>query len=457
MRTRCTIVAILSQAVILASLASFAQAQPNQPDTTRVMTFNEEFINWADPHIQQFAFPSNPERFSQVLLYMTLGCPTAPGDCDPWDRLGHLRIIHEDPPGVETHIEIARFITPYDITGGANMPGACTWVFDVTDYKFLLKDQVTLRAYIESWIGGARGWLLTCEFAFVHGATLLQPYKVVNLWTVDWAEYGNPDNPIENLIAPVAVDIPADAEAAKVRAITTGHGQGNTFNCAEFCPRQHSVVAGDQTFTHTLWRNDCSQNDCSPQYGTWQYARAGWCPGDKVYPWDNDVSSLIVPGQPLLFDYNVQDYFNQCGPHNPDCVDGQTCPDCDYNYEGHTIPIYVVNGQLILYRSDPTAAEGPETASPPQGLVLGQNFPNPFNPATTFYYELAEGGRVDLRIFSAGGRLLKEEIREHAAGGRYWYQWDGRDETGAVSPTGVYFYEVCTPETSQARKMILLQ
>ena len=40
---------------------------------------------------------------------------------------------------------------------------------------------------------------------------------------------------------------------------------------------------------------DCSQNDCSPQPGTWQYARGGWCPGDKVVPRDNDVTAAVTP------------------------------------------------------------------------------------------------------------------------------------------------------------------
>ena len=423
---------------------------------TRILTFDEEFINWATPHVQEFAFPTTPALYEQVLLNITIGCPGPPGDCDPWDRLGHLRIVHTEPgDSTETHTEIARFITPYDITAGGAFPGTCDWVLDVTDYKFLLTGDVTLRLYIESWMGDARGWLMTCEFVFIHGVTELQPYKIVNLVTRDWLEYGNPDNPIENGLPPVEVLIPADAAGAKVRAITTGHGQGNTFNCAEFCSRHHTVVAGPESFQHILWRNDCALNECSPQLGTWQYARAGWCPGDKVDPWDNDISHLITPGAPLTLDYDVDDYVNQCGPHNPDCVSGQTCTDCNYNYNGHTMPGYNVNVQLILYRSDLTSTQDVPAASP--GLKLGRNFPNPFNPTTTFSYELAEPGSAHLRVFSAGGRLLREVSREHASGGLYWYRWDGKDEAGAALSSGIYFYEVEAAGQRQARKMLMLQ
>jgi hypothetical protein len=436
----------------LPALAGFAE----RVDITHVLTFDEEFINWATPVVREFQFPTHPEIYDEALLYLTIGCPESPGDCDPWDRLGHLRIIQIDPSdSTEIHYEIARFITPYDITPSPPYPGTCTWVLDVTDYKFLLAGDVTLRLYIESWIGGNRGWLMTCDFAFIHGVSELQPYKIVNLWTRDWLEYGNPDNPIEAALAPIEVEIPAEAAAAKVRATTTAHGQGNTSNCAEFCPRHHSVVAGPETFEHLLWRNDCSTNECSPQGGTWQYSRAGWCPGDKVDPWDNEITHLITPGAPITLDYNVDEYFNQCGPHNPDCVSGQTCTDCNYNNTGHTMPGYNVNAQLILYRVDLTEAPG-EPATVP-GLKLGRNFPNPFNPTTTFSYQLAEPGAVTLRIYSAGGRLLREVRREHASGGAYWYRWDGMDESGETLASGIYFYEVTAAGVRQARKMLMLQ
>ncbi len=444
----CALLALLAAAPAFANFAERA-------DTTRVLAFDEEFINWATPVVREFNFPTQPQLYDEALLYLTIGCPSSPGDCDPWDRIGHIRIVQADTDSTETHYEIARFITPYDITAGGTFPGTCTWVLDVTDYKFMLTGGVSLRLYIESWIGGERGWLITAEFAFISGVSDMQPFKVVNLWTRDWLEYGNPDNPIEDGLQPLDIDIPADAVAAKVRAYVTGHGQGNTFNCAEFCPRQHEVLAGPESFTHMLWRNDCAQNECSPQLGTWTYNRAGWCPGDKADPWDNDITHLVTPGAPITLDYNVSAYYNECGPHNPDCVSGQTCPDCAYNYNGHTRPGYTVNTQLILYRVDLTGMPGEPVGEP--RLKLGQNFPNPFNPTTTFTYELADAGSVRLRVYSAGGRLLREVERDHASGGLYWYRWDGKDASGASQSSGLYFYEVEMAGERQARKMLMLQ
>jgi hypothetical protein len=140
-----------------------------------VTTFDHDFYNWATPHDQTFAFPPLAEEYTQVLLHHAIECPTAPADCDPWDRLGWLRILHEEPDLSVTQYEIARIITPYDITGGSR-PGTCTWVLDVTDYRFLLHDQVTLRNYSESWIGDNRGWIVSpSSSSSCPGATAPRP------------------------------------------------------------------------------------------------------------------------------------------------------------------------------------------------------------------------------------------------------------------------------------------
>lgn len=435
--------------------ATTTLAGPAKPDTTWVTTFFRDFYNWATPHVETFQFPPASNSYGEILLYYIIQCPSAPGDCDPWDRLGHLRIVQEEPGGGTTHYEIARIVTPYDITGGS-YPESCTWVLDVTDYGFLLRDEVTLRNYIESWIGGDRGWVVTIRFAFIEGSSELEAYKIVNLWTNDRLVYGDPANPIEDHLAPLVVDIDAGAEAAKIRAIATGHGQGNTHNAAEFSYKWQQVFVNGSDFLHYLWRSDCAQNDCSPQGGTWQYNRAGWCPGDRVIPWDNDITPYVTPGTTANLDYDVQPYENLCRPNNPDCVGGVTCADCDYNYSGHTEPHYSINSQLIFYRSPLAGADNPTPASSSR-LGLGQNYPNPFNPLTSFSYTLGQPGKVTISIYTAEGSLLRQVKRRHDATGTFQYHWDARDDEGAAMPSGVYLYEVQTEAARVARKMILLK
>jgi hypothetical protein len=455
----------LSLFILVITVTSAAYAASG--DTTWVRTFDEDFINWATAHVDTFALPDTSIYYSSIAIFYTIGCPDSPADCDPWDRLGWLQVMHDTgevdtlgQPVLEGY-EIARIITPYDITGGSR-PGECTWQIDVTDYKTFLHDTVILKNYIESWIGDDRGWLVTIDFAFVEGWSELDPYKVVNLWTNNRIVFGDPDRPIEDILHPMRVPVDAGAEAVKIRVVTTGHGQGNTDNCAEFCPKEHTLIVNGYSNSYYPWRDDCNVNPCSPQGGTWQYSRAGWCPGDDVLPWDWDVTEHIVPGDSVKLNYDVEPYENLCRPNNPDCVDGVTCADCDYNYTGHTEPHYTIQSQLIFYREGPPAGVGEEgDVTVPRAFTLYQNYPNPFNPSTTISFDIGEnldeGQQASLNIYDIRGRLVRRLIDFGLCSGSHKVNWDGRDERGEPVSSGIYIYSLKAGGTNFTRKMILMK
>ncbi|MEO8447930.1 MAG: peptide-N-glycosidase F-related protein, partial [bacterium] len=291
-------------------------------DTTWVTTFNQTFQNWADVHYDNYTLPDTLTHYKQILMYYTIGCPAA--GCDPWDRLGWLKLYKDST----TDYEIARVVTPYNIVGGG-YPGQCVFIFDVTDYMPLLHDNVRLGSYIESWIGGTRGWLVTVKFAYIEGEMQNKPYKVINLWQNNHVLYGDPAADPELILTPQTVFIDNQSTKAKVRLTTTGHGQGNSENAAEFSYKIHQVIVGSTSTDQILYRTDCSTNPCSPQGGTWQYSRAGWCPGASVIPFEVDATNSVTPGQNVVIDYNLQPYVNFCRPNNTACVSGVTCADCN--------------------------------------------------------------------------------------------------------------------------------
>ncbi len=99
----------------------------------------------------------------------------------------------------------------------------------------------------------------------------------------------------------------------------------------------------------------------------------------------------------------------------------------------------------------------------PETFTLEQNYPNPFNPSTTIRYGLPSGGSVRLTIRS----LLGQEVRTLVAGeeqgpGYYEVVWDGLDDRGRSTASGVYLYTVEYVEagrmvSTRSRKFILMR
>ncbi|MGP8328759.1 MAG: choice-of-anchor D domain-containing protein [Methanosarcinaceae archaeon] len=93
----------------------------------------------------------------------------------------------------------------------------------------------------------------------------------------------------------------------------------------------------------------------------------------------------------------------------------------------------------------------------PIEYALKQNFPNPFNPATTIQYQLSRRGAVLLEIYNMLGqrtRLLVDKIQNT---GNHAITWNGRDDTGKAVASGVYLCKIKAGKFSATRKLILVR
>ena len=290
------------------------------------------------------SFPEANYNYESIQLNFALRCPSL-GRCDAWDRKGWLAVVQNPDTEEETVLEIWRFITPYGI--GAD------WQYDFTDLRPLLSGEVTLRVFIDTWVGPGHqsgdGWLVDLSLDFKGGIPTHQPIAVIPVWTSHSFEYGNPTHSTSPA-ASATFAIPADTKAATLRTLVTGHGQGNAQNCAEFCSKTHTISVGDQTFDQQLWRDDCEETAVPNQLGNWKYPRAGWCPGAYVVPWVEDVYAGLSPGGESSILYSVEPYENSCRPDSPNCTGCVFGTTCDYNSGNHTKPIFVLSGLLTLYR-----------------------------------------------------------------------------------------------------------
>jgi hypothetical protein len=99
----------------------------------------------------------------------------------------------------------------------------------------------------------------------------------------------------------------------------------------------------------------------------------------------------------------------------------------------------------------PTVVTEQGTAMPKM-FALEQNFPNPFNPATTISFSLPSKSFVTLKIFDLIGREVATLISEELSAGSYTKQWNAENY-----PSGVYFYRLQSGTYSDTKKLVLLR
>ena len=94
----------------------------------------------------------------------------------------------------------------------------------------------------------------------------------------------------------------------------------------------------------------------------------------------------------------------------------------------------------------------------PATFVLADNFPNPFNPATTIKYALPQAADVELTVYNVVGQVVRTLVAEHQSAGRYVVEWDATNDNGHSLSSGMYFYRLqAGSEFREVKKMLLLK
>ncbi|MCX5752802.1 MAG: T9SS type A sorting domain-containing protein [Candidatus Krumholzibacteria bacterium] len=101
---------------------------------------------------------------------------------------------------------------------------------------------------------------------------------------------------------------------------------------------------------------------------------------------------------------------------------------------------------------DITPADAPKPTT-----KLTQNFPNPFNPATTIKYSVKDKGLVTIRVYSVAGQLVRTLVDGVKDAGYYAVTWDGKNDRDGAVASGIYFYRMDTKGFSETKKIVLLR
>jgi len=111
----------------------------------------------------------------------------------------------------------------------------------------------------------------------------------------------------------------------------------------------------------------------------------------------------------------------------------------------------VVGGQEFTI-DNICATVNPGFAEPEQNkaVILGPNYPNPFNGKTMIPFTLRETSHVVLSIYDHLGREVATLADENFSPGEYELSFDA-----ANLPDGIYFYQLRTSEDTQTMKMVV--
>jgi hypothetical protein len=92
-----------------------------------------------------------------------------------------------------------------------------------------------------------------------------------------------------------------------------------------------------------------------------------------------------------------------------------------------------------------------------RGLIVSQNHPNPFNPATTIELTAPARGKLRVRIYNVRGELVATLVDGVVEPGKHVLVWRGTDARGRVVGSGVYLCKVAGFGQERSMKMALLR
>ena len=218
--------------------------------------------------------------------------------CGEWDYSTHTHVYVQKNDSVKEIFELENFVTPYGKRLDLGEDGF-TFVYDVTDYAPILKGRVELSS-------GNTAELVDLKFLFIKGKPVRDVISVENIYP--WGNYKYEDLADEKELKPVELCFNPEAKGYMLRARISGHGHNGPRNCCEWDSKTHTYFGnGEVLFRWNIWKN-CGNNPIYPQGGTWQFDRAGWCPGTPVDTYDFELTRYVNPGDSLEFDYGIEMY-----------------------------------------------------------------------------------------------------------------------------------------------------
>jgi hypothetical protein len=143
----------------------------------------------------------------------------------------------------------------------------------------------------------------------------------------------------------------------------------------------------------------------------------------------------LYPGQTVQVGLFLTALDEYCGGYGAFSIEvfSQTCPSNNISRE-----LYIPCCEVVSADDQPVA------------YGLGANYPNPFNPATTISFSMAETGQASLSVHNLTGETVATLWNGLAQRGTHEVVFDA-----SALPSGLYLYTLTSAQGVQTRKMVL--
>ncbi|MGC9364335.1 MAG: T9SS type A sorting domain-containing protein [Fidelibacterota bacterium] len=140
--------------------------------------------------------------------------------------------------------------------------------------------------------------------------------------------------------------------------------------------------------------------------------------------------------------------------HEYTYTDAQVVPGATYLYRLGDVDY---SGKVTWHKEVEVKVEV-EDEQVPVVFSLKPAYPNPFNPETTLRFQLGEASHVRVQVYDLLGNLVTTLTDGRYQVGRYNLHWNGCDDRGRLSSSGVYFiYISSSTGFTSTQKVVFLR
>jgi hypothetical protein len=117
----------------------------------------------------------------------------------------------------------------------------------------------------------------------------------------------------------------------------------------------------------------------------------------------------------------------------------------------------VGSADIYAWRAGSTSSVDVALPPPASAIGLAPPFPNPARGGVTLRLTSSASGPTRLEVLDLAGRRVRSLLDDRdLPGGPHVLVWDGRDDSGAIAPAGLYLITFHTPTAVETRKVAIV-